>query len=317
MRADEPKKVAVIGASGIGKHHAKWWALEGAEVCAIVGTSDESVAETGNMLREMFGFSGRGYTNLRDMLKAESPDIVDVCTPPHLHYQHATTALQAGCDVLCEKPFVFDEELSAEDLLKQANGLVEQAKSNNCMLGLCTQFFVAGKLCREIREEHDHGPPLRAFRGHLASPARGRAPVPEEVWFDLAPHMVGALQAVVPEATILWDAAVVESGGYRTRVAFQATDSAGSQVNAEIITDRTVDQPSHVRHIDLNEWSFELEGENDEDGIFRARIVTPYGIFLRPDTMRLVIRDFLAGNPVVDGPTAVQNLDWTLRLGGF
>ena len=28
-------RVAVVGASGIGKHHAKWWALEGADVAGL------------------------------------------------------------------------------------------------------------------------------------------------------------------------------------------------------------------------------------------------------------------------------------------
>ena len=31
-------------------------------------------------------------------------DVVDVCTPPHLHVEHTTAALDAGCDVICEKP---------------------------------------------------------------------------------------------------------------------------------------------------------------------------------------------------------------------
>ena len=35
-------KVAVIGASGIGQHHARWHHLSGSQVVAFVGTSEES-----------------------------------------------------------------------------------------------------------------------------------------------------------------------------------------------------------------------------------------------------------------------------------
>ena len=36
---EQKQKVAVIGAKGIGRHHAKWWHTEGVEVCAFAGTS--------------------------------------------------------------------------------------------------------------------------------------------------------------------------------------------------------------------------------------------------------------------------------------
>ena len=53
-------RAAVIGARGIGKHHAKWLHYEGCDVVAFVGTSDETVIKTGEILRDLFGFEGRG-----------------------------------------------------------------------------------------------------------------------------------------------------------------------------------------------------------------------------------------------------------------
>ncbi|MCC6486037.1 MAG: hypothetical protein IT364_00925, partial [Candidatus Hydrogenedentes bacterium] len=77
--ASPGKRVAVLGASGIGKHHAKWWALEGAHVCAIAGSSEASVCKTAAGLQELFGFCGRGYGSVEALLERERPNIVDVC----------------------------------------------------------------------------------------------------------------------------------------------------------------------------------------------------------------------------------------------
>jgi predicted dehydrogenase len=44
------------------------------------------------------------YSNLGEMLRKEALDIVDVCTPPHAHTSIAIEAMEAGCNVLIEKP---------------------------------------------------------------------------------------------------------------------------------------------------------------------------------------------------------------------
>lgn len=46
----------------------------------------------------------KSYTDYREMLAAEKPDIVSVCVPNFLHRQIASDAMEAGADVLCEKP---------------------------------------------------------------------------------------------------------------------------------------------------------------------------------------------------------------------
>ena len=46
----------------------------------------------------------KAYSELTEMLLAESLDIVDICTPPQIHATLAMEALQHGCHVLIEKP---------------------------------------------------------------------------------------------------------------------------------------------------------------------------------------------------------------------
>ena len=52
--------------------HAKWWAVEGADVVAFAGTSPESVEET-RQFKELFAFRGKGYTSIEKMLKPNLP----------------------------------------------------------------------------------------------------------------------------------------------------------------------------------------------------------------------------------------------------
>jgi predicted dehydrogenase len=57
-------------------------------------------------IRDTFGFE-RATTEWREVIAAE-PDIVIVSSPPTLHHEQASAALEAGAHVMCEKPFTLD-----------------------------------------------------------------------------------------------------------------------------------------------------------------------------------------------------------------
>jgi len=63
------------------------------------------------------------FVSQTEMLKAERIDIVDVCTPPHIHAPIAIEALEAGCHVLMEKPMA----LTTAD----CDRMIEAATKNN------------------------------------------------------------------------------------------------------------------------------------------------------------------------------------------
>ena len=48
----------------------------------------------------------RPATDLDEVLADDEIDVVDLCTPPHLHRAQVETVLRAGKDVFCEKPLV-------------------------------------------------------------------------------------------------------------------------------------------------------------------------------------------------------------------
>ncbi len=309
-------RVAVVGASGIGKHHAKWWALNGADVCAFAGSSSATVRKTGAALRDLFGFQGRGYTDITSMLAELNPDIVDVCSPPELHASHCRAALDAGAHVLCEKPFVFDATRRHDELLAEANALMNRAARSDLCLGVCTQYSVGARWFADLWRKSAPNESLRTFEGHLESPARGRVPDPGRIWLDLSPHPLSMLLELVPGCAVDWSSLAVQFAGYEATARFRVRDVSDQVVECTIITRNSVEPPGHVRRCVLNGWETRVEGYTPEDGVYRSKLVTPAGAVEREDLLCAIVRDFGIGIAPTSPQSAIQNLDMMLGILG-
>ena len=55
-------------------------------------------------------FGLRAYASFDEMLDRESPDFLDICSPPNTHRQYIRQALASGIHVLCEKPVFLAED---------------------------------------------------------------------------------------------------------------------------------------------------------------------------------------------------------------
>ncbi len=60
------------------------------------------------------------YTNLPELIRGSSPDVVHITTPPESHYQLARICLEMGSHVYVEKPFTL-YEYEAQELISLAN----------------------------------------------------------------------------------------------------------------------------------------------------------------------------------------------------
>lgn len=307
-------RVAVIGASGIGRHHAKWWALEGADVCAFAGSSRASVDRTGTALRELFGFKGRGYLDISTMLLEERPDIVDICSPPQFHAVHCKVALAHGAHVLCEKPFVYDAGCTRDSLLAQARDLADLASRSGLCLGVCTQYSVGARWFQRLWRDTAGAAPLRTFEGHLESPAHGRPANPMRTWADLSPHPISMLLELAPHFRIDWDSARVQFNECEAIAHFRGLEPGGTPIDCRLITRNTVSPPANVRRCVLNGWEVYVEGCSGNDGVYRSRVMTPEKPVEGPDLMHALIRDFIRGVPPTTTETAIENLDIMLRM---
>jgi len=95
-------RVAFVGLGGIckGAHIPAWKSAKDVSVIALCDINPEKFAAASAMLPG----SPKTYTDYKQMIDTEKPDIVDICTPNYLHSEVAVYALNAGCNVICEKP---------------------------------------------------------------------------------------------------------------------------------------------------------------------------------------------------------------------
>ena len=95
--------VAIVGV-GIGRSHIVEGYLPNADKFKVTTLCDINVERLTTVADE-FGI-GRRITNFDDLLTMDDIDIIDICTPPGLHYEMVMAALKAGKHVICEKPLV-------------------------------------------------------------------------------------------------------------------------------------------------------------------------------------------------------------------
>ena len=113
--SEKPIRVAVVGAGEFGKNHVRVWReLEGAELAGIVDTN----AERARQVAAEFGT--RVIPNL-EALAAAGVHAVSVAVPTKEHARVGCRLLEAGIDVLVEKPMAASlEEAEPADCLRAA-----------------------------------------------------------------------------------------------------------------------------------------------------------------------------------------------------
>ena len=96
-----PYRIALVGTGGIAAIHAENVArLDGrAELVAVCDIDAERLGA----FADRWSVPGR-HQDLASLLAEERPDLVHLCTPPGLHIDQAIECLEAGVDVLVEKP---------------------------------------------------------------------------------------------------------------------------------------------------------------------------------------------------------------------
>jgi predicted dehydrogenase len=79
----------------------------------------------------------RVTTDIADLCQIDDLDVIDICTPPHLHYDHVQQVLAAGKHAICEKPLVSSLE-AVDDLI------VAEAKSGRRVMPIFQYRFGHG-----------------------------------------------------------------------------------------------------------------------------------------------------------------------------
>lgn len=136
-----------VGIAGIGfmgvTHYKAWQDVPDAEVAAICTRSEKKLAGDWSSIQGNFGDSGgqqdlsgvAKYRDLSELVADESIDLIDLCLPTRLHPDQTIAALEAGKDVLVEKPIAIDTA--------DADKMIAAAKSNgrNLMVAQVLRFW--------------------------------------------------------------------------------------------------------------------------------------------------------------------------------
>jgi predicted dehydrogenase len=121
--------IGIVGCGYVSKVHLD--ALRENSNCKIVSLCDldekraKELASSYNVPKV--------YTDFSQMLQKENLDIVHVLTPPQTHESLSVKAMEAGCNVLVEKPMCVTVE--------EADNMIKAAKQNNVVLGVVHSFL--------------------------------------------------------------------------------------------------------------------------------------------------------------------------------
>jgi predicted dehydrogenase len=101
-------KVGLIGIGGYGERYVEMLLSRNAGTeLSFVGAVD-SALDRCKRLGELTTHGVRIYSSAEALFECESVDLAIVSTPIHLHASHTCLALEAGANVLCEKPIAGD-----------------------------------------------------------------------------------------------------------------------------------------------------------------------------------------------------------------
>ena len=308
-------RVAVAGASGIGKHHAKWFAQWGCEVVAFSGTSEASCKTTAATLRELFGFDGGAYTDLGNLIANEHPHIVDICTPNERHYDGVETALSQGCHVLCEKPLIWDARES--DLVQRGETLLRLAREKNLHYGVATQYAAAAAYydsATGYRRDSDELTEIGVEMETLARQQRGG----REVWIDMGPHPLSLLLSWMPEGRIDLDSLKTDLSARSASASFVFDD--GERRCDCFLLAKDADSGGLRRRFGVNGAFVDVSGRNNDQGVYESVLRFAKAELLCPDFMSLLIKQFVDAvrgevhSPMVPASVGLRNLELQLQI---
>lgn len=248
-----PFRVALIGTGWYGKMDLlRLLQVTDAEVVGLCDVDRRVLAEADQLIRKRHpGQTPRPYTDHREMLREERPDIVLIDTPDHWHALHALDALAAGAHLYLQKPISVDvrEGRVLVEAAKKAGGVIQvglQRRNTPHLVRAKKEFVDGGRLgevrhvdiccyykmrdtaVREPTAVPDHfdydrwtGPaPLLPFRGIPHRRWRAFREYGNGIVGDMCVHMFDAVRWMLG---LGWPSRISSTGGILVQTAADAT----------------------------------------------------------------------------------------------
>jgi predicted dehydrogenase len=136
----EKLRIGIIGTGGISHcHMAGYKEIDNVEVVAACDINEERARKFG----AEYGI-GKVYTDYNEMLRSEEMDGVSVCTWNCAHAEAAVAALNAGKNVICEKPMA----MNTAEAIKMKEAADRAGKT--LMIGFVKRFSTATEICLDF-----------------------------------------------------------------------------------------------------------------------------------------------------------------------
>lgn len=241
--AEKPVNVAVAGLGFMGVTHLR--AYLGNPMARVVAVCDAVRVPVDGVLSGVAGnIKNAGdirlgpevkvFSRLEDLLADPQVQLVDLCTPTPLHPEQVIAALNAGKDVICEKPLA---RTSAA-----ARGLLEVAENSPgfFMPAMCMRFWPGWSWLKQVVAEQTFGKVLAAgFRRVSAMPAWSQQGTyagggdPGGALFDLHIHDTDFVNHLFGRPAEVFSSGVFGAGGSIDHVVTQYGYPGGPAVHAE------------------------------------------------------------------------------------
>jgi predicted dehydrogenase len=213
-------RAGVVGVGSMGRHHARVYSeLQGVELVGVadadpeqaVGVADEYDAEP---------------MGIADLLAAV--DVVSVAVPTPYHYETAERCVDAGVDLLVEKPFVADAA-NGRDLIRRA-----RETDVTLQVGHVERFNPAVRALEEVLEDE----PVMTVSAERLGPPLDRE-VADPVTTDLMIHDVDVVLSLLEGGVREANGVSTHDGQYAT-AALEFDDGCVGRLTASRITQEKV-----------------------------------------------------------------------------
>lgn len=234
-------KVAVIGCGTIarGQHIPAYAKNPEAEIKYLVDIIQERAVE----LADKYNVPNTGV-DFRDILKDKEVEAVSICTPNDTHAPIAIECLNAGKNVLCEKP--------ASVSLDMVKKMQEAAERNGRILniGVVNRFNTAVNKIKEMIDNDELGSVYQincSFRAHRSIPGLGgpfttKAKSGGGVLIDWGVHFLDLIFYCIGQPEVL-----TVSGGIHSRL--------GKEMEKYVYVDMWAGPPDYKGTYDVEEYA--------------------------------------------------------------
>ena len=288
-------RVAIIGArrarQGLGPFMARDLNAAGADVVALLATSERGCVEAVEQCQRFAGLRPRAYVDLAALIEAERPQALAICSPHATHAEYLERALENGMHVLCEKPLVWGDDFAA----RSAHTVQRFADRGLVLFENCQWPHTLAAFAELHPGALDAAP--RRFGMLLQPAARGRA-----MLADSLPHPLSLLQRLAPaKAPRAEGICIGTQDAERVSLRFDyVVPEARVAVEIELLP-----SDAHPRRFRVEIDGYVAERQVDP-GNYSLRLVAGDRSVPLPDPMSALVADFVACISAGADPRASQ-----------